>query len=157
MRDNCDEKDNREGWAMNMRRTVRFAMAAVVAALPLALAACGGDDDGNSGAGGGSGAGGDGTPTLVSVAPGPKRIVQDNLAFKPNTLAVYQGEKITFTNDESTIHTVTINGKNESGTMKKGDVFEFTPDVPGRFAVTCDFHPQMKATIVVVPTPTTAP
>lgn len=143
---------------MDTRKPVRLALAAVLAALPLALAACGGGDDG------GGGADNNGTPTLATVAPtlasvvpGPKRIVQDNLAFKPNTLAVYQGEKITFTNDESTIHTVTINGKNESGTMKKGDVFEFTPDVPGRFAVTCDFHPQMKATIIVVPTPTTAP
>jgi plastocyanin len=113
----------------------------------IGIAACGDDDD-TPGGGGGA------TATLPAVNPGPKRIVQDNLAFKPNSVTMYLGETVTFTNEEATVHTVTINGKNESGTMKKGDVFEFKPDVPGRFAVTCDFHPQMKATIIVVPAPT---
>lgn len=136
---------------------VRLGVTLLVAVLPFALAACGGDDDDSGGVDGGGNATDNGTPTLAAVAPGAKRIVQDNLSFKPNTLAVFQGEKVTFTNEESTIHTVDINGKNESGTMKKGDTFEYTPDVPGRYAITCEFHPQMKATLIVVPTPTATP
>lgn len=141
---------------MKIGMPVRFGAVLFVAALPFVLAACGGDDD-SGGSNGGSPNGDHGTPTLAAVAPGPKRIVQDNLAFKPNTLAVYEGEKVTFTNEESTVHTVTIHGKNESGTMKKGDTFDFTPEVPGRYAITCEFHPQMMATLIVVPTPTTTP
>lgn len=122
----------------------RWIAAAAVAALALvAGAACGGGG-GNAGAN---------TPA-ASAAAGSATITtpemdQDNLSFKPEKLTVKAGEKVIFKNSESAVHTVTINGKNESGTMKKGDVFAWTPTASGTYKITCDFHPQMKATITV--------
>jgi plastocyanin len=76
-------------------------------------------------------------------------IDQDGLRFKPKELAAKTGQVVFFANSESAIHTVTINGKNESGTMKHGAVFQWTAGAAGSYQVTCDFHPQMKATITV--------
>ncbi|MGE5595651.1 MAG: cupredoxin domain-containing protein [Hyphomicrobiales bacterium] len=87
-----------------------------------------------------------GGETIPSGAP---EIDQDNLEFKPNKLTVEAGKDVFFKNSETALHTVTVNGKNESGTMKKGDVFKWTPPGPGEYKITCDFHPQMKATITV--------
>lgn len=84
-----------------------------------------------------------------AIPAGAPEIDQDGLAFKPDKLTVKAGEKVYFKNSESALHTVTINGKNESGNMKKGDVFSWTPAAAGTYKVNCDFHPQMNATITV--------
>ncbi len=89
------------------------------------------------------------TASAGTIPAGAPEIDQDGLAFKPDKLTVKAGEKVYFKNSESALHTVTINGKNESGNMKKGDVFSWTPAAAGTYKVNCDFHPQMNATITV--------
>ena len=89
------------------------------------------------------------TASAGAIPAGAPEIDQNGLAFKPDKLTVKAGEKVYFKNSESALHTVTINGKNESGTMKKGDVFSWTPAAAGTYKVNCDFHPQMNATITV--------
>lgn len=89
------------------------------------------------------------TASAGAIPAGAPEIDQDGLAFKPDKLTVKAGEKVYFKNSESALHTVTINGKNESGNMKKGDVFSWTPAAAGTYKVNCDFHPQMNATITV--------
>ena len=74
---------------------------------------------------------------------------QDNLEFRPSDLTIAATEKVRFTNSETAIHTVTIDGDNASGSMRRDDVFEWTPPGPGEYDIRCDFHPQMRATIVV--------
>ena len=59
------------------------------------------------------------------------------------------GEAVYFKNSETALHTVTINGKNESGNMKKDTVFQWTPPGAGEYKITCDFHPDMLAYIFV--------
>lgn len=115
-------------------------------------AACGGDDNSNS----------DTKPTAAATsaaspatndgngaADAAAEIDQDNLTFKPGKATVKVGEKILFKNSETALHTVTIAGKNESGNMKKGETFVWTASKAGEFKVTCDYHPQMNATITV--------
>ncbi|MBI5949394.1 MAG: cupredoxin domain-containing protein [Chloroflexi bacterium] len=122
----------------------RFALVLVAGLLTGgALAACGSSDDSSPG---------NGTPVptaakVVTVPAGAPLIDQDNLAFKPEKLTVKAGATVYFLNSETSLHTVTIDGKNVSGTMKKGDVVVWTAPNAGTFKVTCDFHPQMKATI----------
>ncbi len=87
--------------------------------------------------------------TSVTIPAGAAEIDQDNLAFKPDKVTVKAAERVYFSNSETAIHTVTIDGKNISGTMKKGDIVVWTAPNAGTFKVTCDFHPQMKATITV--------
>ena len=109
------------------------ALAGLVAVLAL-VAACGGGGDSAD-------------PTREPNAPA--EIDQDNLKFIPSSLTVANGEQVTFKNSETTVHTVTINGKNESGTMKKDAIFVWTPPAAGTYKITCDYHPQMKATVTV--------
>lgn len=123
-----------------MKRTWLVGAAAALALVLPVFAACGGSDDGDSAA-----------PAAPpeGVPAGAPFVDQDDLKFKPNNLTVTAGEKIYFANSETAVHTVTIDGKNLSGNMRKGDLFEWTPATAGEYKITCDFHPQMKATITV--------
>lgn len=114
---------------------ILLSAAAMIGGLAVA---CGGDDDDDNG---------DSKP--VEIPAGAPMIDQDNLVFIPDKLTVKSGEKVYFKNSETAIHTVTINGKNVSGNMKKDDVVIWIPEKAGEYKVTCDYHPQMKATIKV--------
>jgi len=89
------------------------------------------------------------TGTVANQGPAAAEIDQDNLTFKPGKVTVKVGEKVLFKNSESAIHTVNIEGKNISGNMKKGDQLYWTAPKAGTFKVSCDYHPQMSATITV--------
>ena len=71
-------------------------------------------------------------------------------AFGPATLKVAAGTTVTWTNQDSTAHTVT-GDKNEfdSGNLAPGKTFTHTFDKAGTFAYHCTIHPSMKATITV--------
>lgn len=118
-----------------------FRSLALLAAAPivaLALVACGGGGDTS-------------TPPVrpTTVPEGVPFVDQDNLRFKPNELIAKVGQEIWFANSETAIHTVTINGTNESGNMKRNTTFTWTPSTPGEYKITCDYHAQMKASITV--------
>ncbi len=118
---------------------VRSAAMGFLVAAAL-LAACGGGDGDEA----------TGRATSVAGVPdGAAFIDQDSLKFQPSSLTVAATETVYFKNSETTVHTVTIEGENESGTMQHNDVFEWTPPGPGEYNITCSFHPQMKATITV--------
>ncbi len=113
-----------------------------VGVVALVGAACGGGDDDAL-----DEPPGDCTPVATAGAV----VNQDSLKFEPNTLCVTTGREVVFTNSENALHTVTIEGKNESGTMKKGDDFRWTPAQAGAYKITCEFHPQMKAVVTALP------
>lgn len=109
-------------------------------ALSVAIASCGGGDSSSTTA----------TASPASAVPaGAPLIDQESLAFHPEKLTVKAGEKVYFQNSESSLHTVNINGKNASGNMKRRDLFVWTPDAVGAYKITCEYHPQMRATITV--------
>ena len=58
-------------------------------------------------------------------------------------------EAVALGDSEAVIHTANVNNKNISGNMKKGDAVPWIARSPGEYKVTCDYHPLMKATIVV--------
>jgi plastocyanin len=76
-------------------------------------------------------------------------IDQDALRFKPNELTVAAGEQVYFTNSETALHNVTVDGDTLSGNMQRGDVFVHTFESPGTYQITCTFHAQMRSTITV--------
>ncbi|MEP6870625.1 MAG: cupredoxin domain-containing protein [Anaerolineaceae bacterium] len=119
-----------------IRITSRTASLAVAAVALLGLtAACGGDDKASTAG--------------QATVPGAPEIDQTGLAFKPDKLSVKSGDKVYFKNSESALHTVTINTKNASGNMKKGDVFVWEAPAAGTYTINCDFHPQMNAKVTV--------
>jgi plastocyanin len=131
-------------------KTFLMLLLSAVAFASVAGACSGGDDSGSK------------TPdanrpdpgqmTKVDAVPsGAPEIDQDGLKFKPDSLSVKAGQTVFFSDGESAIHTVTINGKNLSGTMHKDDVMSWTPPAAGEYKITCDYHPQMRSTVTVAP------
>ena len=128
---------------MRFKSALHAGVLIGVLAVPLSVAACGGGDGGSTTTDQGKASGEAGVPD------GAPFIDQNNLKFSPSSLTVKSGDVVYFKNSETALHTVTVNGKNESGNMKKDTVFQWTAPAAGTYKITCDFHPQMKSTITV--------
>jgi plastocyanin len=128
---------------MDMRRIVP-ALCAVVA---LAAAGCGSSDSSSTSSGSSS----NGSSTAASSSGGGVAIKMQNIAFDPKAVTVKVGQKITWTNDDSTDHNVTADSGADfkSDNVGKGATFEFTPDKAGTIKYECTIHPGMTATITV--------
>jgi plastocyanin len=129
------------------RRTVLFGVTLLaLAVLALAAASCGGDG------GGGLYFDQNETTTDVSttVAAEGAQVVMRSLAFDPGTVTITAGETVTWTNEDSTNHTVTADeGQFESGDLGSGETFSLTFNEAGSYAYHCSIHPSMKGTVVV--------
>jgi plastocyanin len=124
-----------------MRRIVLLLCAAVA----LLAAGCGSSNDNSS-----SSSSATSTPA-ASSSGGDVAIKMANIAFDPKDVTVKVGQKITWTNDDSTNHNVTADSGADfkSKDFGKGATFDFTPDKAGTIAYECTLHPGMKATITV--------
>ncbi len=94
------------------------------------------------------------TPDLSSNNPNtptPVSITIAQFAFKEGTVTVKKGTIITWTNQDSSPHTVTSDTASvfDSDTMAKGKTFNFTFNTVGSFSYHCAFHPSMRGTVVV--------
>ena len=77
--------------------------------------------------------------------------------FSPARLTVAVGDTVTWTNADSSPHTVTSeDGTFDSGNLDEGQVFSHTFTTPGTFAYRCEYHSDMTATVVVEATATQA-
>jgi plastocyanin len=74
-----------------------------------------------------------------------------NFSFNPPEISVPVGGSVTWTNDDSTPHTATGLDREalQSGAIKPGESFTQKFDTAGTFEYFCEFHPNMKGTIVV--------
>jgi len=71
-------------------------------------------------------------------------------AFDPPTLTVPVGTTVTWTNNDSTTHTVTADdGSFDSGNVDPGGTFSFTFSTAGTINYHCKIHPNMTASITV--------
>jgi plastocyanin len=72
-------------------------------------------------------------------------------AFNPTTLTIKVGDTVTWTNKDSTSHTVTSDSGSglASSTFGNGKTYSHTFNTAGTFAYHCSIHTSMKATIVV--------
>jgi plastocyanin len=122
-----------------MRVQLLAGATVLLLALSVGAAACGGGDSPATGIA-------EGVP---GVPDGSPFVDQKDLRFKPTAVTAAPGQAVYFKNSESALHTVSIDKKNLSGSMKRNEVFIWTPPGPGSYAITCDFHPQMKATVTV--------
>ena len=125
-----------------MTRMRRIALL-LCAALALAAAGCGGnDDDGGSSST---------SAPAASSSGGGVAIKMANIAFDPKDVTVKVGQKVTWTNDDSTDHNVTADSGADfkSDDFGKDGTFEFTPDKAGTIKYECTIHPGMTATITV--------
>jgi len=91
------------------------------------------------------------TGSDTSAAVATDKVSIENFAFSPAKITVKKGTTVTWTNNDSTAHTVTgdDNSAIDSGTLNKGDTYTFKFDAAGTFAYHCAFHSSMTASVTV--------
>jgi plastocyanin len=74
-----------------------------------------------------------------------------NFTYKPEDLTVAAGTTISFTNHDTTPHTVTSKESEafETGPIDQGQTKSITLNKPGTYTYYCVFHPFMHGTITV--------
>ena len=130
-----------------MQKSFRSLLVALV--VVLALGGCGKDDKGDKGA-----------KPPSSTAQGSVPLSGDapvdiiNFEFKPQKVVVKTGTKVTWTNEDTTIHDVKDTSPLAtpiSKEMSKGDTFSITYAQPGSYSYICGIHNYMTGSVEVVP------
>jgi len=81
-------------------------------------------------------------------------IAQKGRKFVPDLVAITVGEKVAFPNGDAFLHNVFSQSKDRKfdlGSFKKGETKQREFPSPGVIDVYCNIHPEMAATIVVLP------
>lgn len=86
------------------------------------------------------------TPSSLSAS-----VLIQNFVFMPKSLTVKVGTTVTWTNQDSTTHTVTSDSGSElsSGGIAPTHTYSHTFAQTGTFNYHCSIHPSMTATVVV--------
>ena len=90
----------------------------------------------------------------VPVAPtnGSTAVEARDFAFNPATLTVPSGSKVTWTNNDTTAHTVTFDdASSDSGPLDPLSTFDHTFATAGTFSYHCSIHSFMHGTVTVTP------
>ena len=69
--------------------------------------------------------------------------------FSPSTLTITAGDTVTFTNNDTYIHQVYVDGLFDSAEKAPGENLNETFPNAGTFQVRCHIHPTMKMTVRV--------
>lgn len=93
----------------------------------------------------------------ASITIQPNSATLGDKAYVPNPVDVKVGESVTWTNDDSQIHTATSGtvGAEDSGSVFDSGIlspkatFDFTFDTAGEYDYYCTLHPQMFGKVVV--------
>ena len=88
----------------------------------------------------------------VKAAQSPATVEIHNFQFLPATLTVTAGTTVTWTNDDTSPHTVTDKNKAfRSAALDTKDTYSHTFATPGEYVYGCTFHPMMVGKIIVKP------
>ena len=96
----------------------------------------------------GSSSGSSGGSTGGGTAAQAVTVTMRNFAFDPADATVAVGGTVTFVNNDSVGHTVSVDGT-VSGTLAPGASYDHTFAKAGTFPFSCTIHPQMQGTITV--------
>ena len=93
------------------------------------------------------------TPKATQAATTPQAegasVEIKNFAFDPDTVTIKVGQTVTWTNQDSVVHTVTGDGGIDSDGLSKGKSYSKTFDTEGTFDYHCTPHPQMTGQVIV--------
>lgn len=121
-------------------KPTRLVIVAFVLLIALAVVGCSGS--------GSSGTAGTGGTTTPGTAADGATVIEKSFAFDPAALEVKVGDTVTFTNEDSTQHIVSIDGR-ELAAQDPGASVTWTADKAGTFPYSCTIHPSMTGEIVV--------
>jgi plastocyanin len=101
----------------------------------------------------GCGGSGERQAPVAAVQPEPKAQATVDIRsfkYKPLTVTVRKGGRVRWTNSDAAAHTATADDRSfDTQTIDKGAARMVSFTTAGTFAYHCDFHPFMKATVVV--------
>jgi plastocyanin len=92
------------------------------------------------------------TPSPAAAGPAVRAAKVDIKSFKfnPGVIAVKKGGRITWANSDSTAHTATADARSfDTQSINPSGSKSVSFTTAGTFAYHCDFHPFMKAMVVV--------
>ena len=92
------------------------------------------------------------TPTLTPSTPQAQQasVQIKDFQFTPSKVTIKVGGTVTWTNEGSSVHTVTADDASfDSGQLQKGKTFSRTFDSTGTFSYHCSIHSSMKAQVIV--------
>ena len=84
-----------------------------------------------------------------ALAAGEHVVSQKGRAFRPAEMTINRGESLTFTNEDSFIHQIYVNGLFDSEEKAPGENLTETFPSAGTFQVRCHIHPTMRMTLRV--------
>jgi plastocyanin len=130
----------------------------LIAVAALVAAGCGGSN--NNGSSGGGSSSQSSTPSTSSStssssskasAGGTVTINMQGFQFSPKSQTVKVGQKIVWTNKDTSDHNVIAQSgaSFKSGNFGQGSTFSFTPTKAGTVQYTCTLHPGMDGTLTV--------
>jgi plastocyanin len=127
--------------ATTMRRLVGPLL--LVAAVAIIAASCNGTGPSAYGASAS-------TAATTTAATAINAATIKGFSFQPDVLKVKVGAKVTWTNDDTVVHTVTADTNSfASGNLQPAGSFSFTFTRPGTYAYHCSIHPSMHGSVVV--------
>ena len=88
-------------------------------------------------------------PVPALAAAGDHVVSQKGRAFHPTEVAIARGETLTFTNEDSFIHQIYVDGLFDSEEKAPGENLNETFPNAGTFQVRCHIHPTMRMTVRV--------
>ena len=90
--------------------------------------------------------------SLPAVSGNETKINISGFAFDPATITIKVGQTVTWTNQDSVVHTVVASDNSwSSDSLETGASFSHTFDTAGTFTYICGVHPSMKGTVIVQP------
>ena len=79
---------------------------------------------------------------------GQHKVEIEGFAFHPETITIDRGDSVSWTNQDSVVHTVT-GPEFDSGLLSKGESYTVTFDQTGEFPYNCSIHPYMEGSVIV--------
>jgi plastocyanin len=93
-----------------------------------------------------------GKPAIAAAANAANAVEIKNFQFLPPSLTVSVGTTVTWTNDDTSPHTVTEQNKVfRSAALDTGETYSHTFATPGEYVYRCTIHPMMVGKIIVKP------
>lgn len=88
----------------------------------------------------------------TAPAPANHTVIIDAMQFKPESLVIHPGDRVTWVNKDLVPHTATAVGKAfDSGSIAPGRSWVYVAVRPGAYPYGCEFHPTMHGTLRIQP------
>lgn len=84
-----------------------------------------------------------------TVAGGGSIVSIKNLKFNPSTVNIRVNETVTWRNDDSVLHDITIDNGLFDHDLEPGEAFSYVFNESGTYDYHCDIHTSMKGRVVV--------